>query len=363
MTPSPRSLEADAGQLLLIGFDGKSMPDAVGSALREGRIGGVILFSRNIESPEQVADVNAAIYEAAAGQPMPFVAVDQEGGRVQRLREPLTRWPPMRRVGDTGDADLSARFGEAIGDELEALGFNLDFAPCIDVFTNPANSVIGDRAFGTTPERVGRMGGAFALGLTQSGMIPCAKHFPGHGDTEVDSHFGLPVVRHDMARIEQVELEPFRMLIRAHVPMIMTAHVLVPALDPELPATLSKLWIEDLLRRKMKYGGVIISDDLEMKAVADHYDVETMVELGLEAGIDVFLVCHTQELWERAFAKLVALGERSERDRDRIALAAGRVRALKKSWIRPWSRPDDLRARLGTAEHRELVGRLGTERS
>ena len=351
-------LRADAGQLILAGFSGTELPDYVHSALAEGRLGGTILFKRNIESPEQVADINAATYAAADGQPLPFIAVDQEGGRVQRLKEPLMVVPPMYAVGKTGDFELAAKIGELLGDELEALGFNLDFAPVADVWTEPKNQVIGDRAFGNEPELVGRMAGALSVGLTTSGLIPCAKHFPGHGDTVLDSHLELPLVEHDMDRLRSVELPPFRALIKGRIPMIMTAHLQVPAIDREHPVTLSEAGINELLRRKMGYGGVVITDDLEMKAVADRYSIDDMVTLGLRAGIDIFLVCHTREKWEEAFEVLVRLGESSESDRTRIALAAGRVAKLKTDFLRPWERPTDLRARFGTPEHAALVQRV-----
>lgn len=353
------SLAEDAGQMLLVGFDGLTLPSHVASALRDGQIGGTILFRRNIDTIEQVADLTGAIQDAVGeSQPLPFISVDQEGGRVQRLREPLTVVPPMLQVGQTGDPDLVARIGALMGEELEALGFNLDYAPCVDVWTNPLNTVIGDRAFGRDVETVSRMAGAFQWGLIQAGLVPCAKHFPGHGDTELDSHHALPVISHPLERLQQVELEPFRRLIRAEVPMIMTAHVLVPAVDDRRPATLSNAWITGTLRRAMKFGGVIISDDLEMKAVADRYPVEELVERGLHAGLDILMFCHTHERWALAHETLIHLGERSNTERQEIAMAAGRVRNLKQNWLRRWTRPDDLRARVGTSAHEALVAQV-----
>ena len=351
-------LREQAGQLLIAGYSGTSLPDHVAAALAGGTIGGTIIFSRNIESPEQVADLNTASYAAAGDRPLPFLSIDQEGGRVQRLKEPLTRVPPMAAVGATGDADLAAKVGELLGTELEALGFNLDYAPCIDIFTNPENTVIGDRAFGTDPETVARMGGALSAGLTLSGIIPCAKHFPGHGDTLLDSHYELPRIEHDIERLRTVEIAPFARLIKARVPMIMTAHIMIPAIDTTHPVTLSKQGIGVLLRQNLRYGGVVITDDLEMKAVADRYSIEEMVTLGLRAGIDIFLICHTREKWEEAHEVLVKLGEANEHDRELIALAAGRVAALKKNFLRPWSRPDDLLSLVGTEAHRALVAPL-----
>ncbi len=352
-------LRQAAGQMLVAGFDGHDLPPYITDALAHGRLGGVVLFARNLGDVEQIVALNSAIQDAVGTGPLPFVAVDQEGGRVQRLREPpFTRLPPMAAVGATGDAELAAQIGEVIGAELEAVGFNLDFAPCVDVFTNAENTVIGDRAFGTEPDRVARMAGAVMTGLLASGIVPCAKHFPGHGDTRLDSHVDLPVIEHDLPRIQQVELEPFRRMIAAQVPMIMTAHVLVPAVDDRRPATLSPQWVGEILRRRMKYGGVIVSDDLEMGAVADRWDVAELVELGLHAGLDLYLICHQQAKVEQAFGALVKLGERSSHEREQIAMAAGRVGWLKRAFLRRWYPADDVRALLGTAEHAARVARV-----
>ena len=350
-------LKHAAGRMLVAGFDGPSLPGHVRDALDRGALGGVILFARNVEDPEQVAALNASVY-AACSDRLPIVSVDQEGGRVQRIREPATRFPPMATVGAARDPDLAAKLGEALGDELEAMGFNVDFAPCADVFTNPDNTVIGDRAFGTDADTVGQYAGAFMLGLTMAGIVPCAKHFPGHGDTLLDSHFDLPRVEHDIERLRAVELRPFQKLIAARVPMIMTAHIVMPAIDTRHPITLSAQGIGQLLRQRLNFGGVVVSDDLEMKAVADRYSIEEMMHLGVHAGVDLFLICHTREKWEEAFEVLVKMGERGGSDEERIAMSAGRLAALERDWLRPWQRPADLRARLGTSEHRALVDRV-----
>lgn len=346
-----------AGRMLVAGFDGTSLDPAVRAALAEGRLGGVILFARNVEAPRQVAALNAAVY-AAASDRVPIVSVDQEGGRVQRIKAPATVVPPMALVGRARDPELAVQLGQMVGDELDAMGFNLDFAPCADVFTNPDNTVIGDRAFGTDPETVARYAGAFMLGLTTSGIVPCAKHFPGHGDTLLDSHFDLPRVEHDLDRLRRVEIAPFVKLIAARVPMIMTAHIVMPAIDPTLPITLSEAGIAGLLRQQLGFGGVVVSDDLEMKAVADRYGIEEMLHLAVRAGVDLFLVCHTREKWEEAFEVLVRMAESASVDRARIRGSEERLEALERNWLRPWNRPADVLARLGTAEHRALVDRI-----
>lgn len=354
------TLEEDVGQMLLVGFDGTELPDDVREDLQAQRVSGVVLFARNLPTPGSTAALNASIYAASSDPLLPFIAVDQEGGAVQRIREPATRIPPMRAVGTRNSTELAARIGEVLGDELEALGFNLNFAPCVDVDTNPANPVIGDRSFGADPALVSRMAGSVALGLLKNGIIPCAKHFPGHGDTRVDSHLDLPVVDHPAERLQQVELEPFRQLVRIPIPMIMTAHLLVPAVDARWPATLSNAWVTGVLRRELKYGGVVVSDDLEMKAIADRFDATEIAERGLHAGLDLFLVCRSRTLARAMYDALVAIGGRSEAEREMIAIAAGRIRKLKKEWLRPWTPPEDLDARLGSAAAAEVVARVLT---
>lgn len=274
-----------------------------------------------------------------------------------RVREGVTPIPPMAQVGATGSRDLCARVGEVVAAELAALGFNLNFAPVLDVFTNPLNTVIGDRAFAQNPTDVAELAGAFCVGHYTSGVIPCGKHFPGHGDTEADSHFDLPVLLHGAERLEQIELLPFARAVQAKIPMLMTAHILVPALDTLHPATLSPAAIDRLLRGEMGYEGVVITDDLEMKAVADRYTLEEMIDLGVEAGVDIFLICHKEDLWQRAYVRLVQLGEGSPQARERILAAARRVTSLKARLLprSAYLAPDDLHDLLGSDEHRAIL--------
>ncbi len=361
-----QNLSEAAGQLLIVGFHGTEAPQAgVEEALRAGQIGGVILFARNIgpgdEGLRQLAALNARLDACRApdGAP-PFIAVDQEGGRVRRLRHGVTLVPAMARLGERNDPDLAARVSEVIATELSLLGFNLNFAPVMDVSTNPDNDVIGDRAFGSDPERVAALAGAFTVGHYVASVVPCAKHFPGHGDTLIDSHHDLPVLHHDLARLDAVELVPFKRAIKSGIPMIMTAHLLIPALDPDHPVTLSPLGVGHLLRERLKFKGVIISDDLEMKAIADRYPIEDVVELGLAAGLDIFLICHTEEKWRRAHAHLVHLGQRDPIAHDRILAAAARVRDLKARLLpsAPYEPPPDLLDQLDTPAHRAILAAL-----
>jgi beta-N-acetylhexosaminidase len=348
------TLAADVGQLLWVGFEGHRLPDELAGRIRAGQVGATILFARNIEGAEQVTALVDTLH--TLGPERLLVSVDQEGGRVARLRRWASEWPPMLRVGSHGE-DACEAVGRAIGRELRALGFDLDFAPVLDVHTNPMNPVIGDRAFASQPGDVVRLAGAFARGLRGEGVIACGKHFPGHGDTHLDSHLALPRVDHPLERLRAVELAPFAAL--GEVDTIMTAHVIFSALDAEHPATLSAKILTEVLRGELGYQGVIVSDDLEMKAIADHYGLEDAVVRGLRAGCDAFLLCHQAELQVRAFAALVKAGEKDSEVRARLGESAARVRELK---ARHKARLAELPAIhpsvVGCAEHRALAERL-----
>jgi beta-N-acetylhexosaminidase len=286
----PLALRRQIGQLLIAGFDGHSLPVELKSLAREFGLGGVILFARNLSEPGQVADV---CYSAARlGRELPpWVSVDQEGGRVARLKAPFTEWPPMATLGRSNDVKLAERFARALAVELRAVGVTLNFAPVLDVHTNPNNPVIGDRALSDKADEVARFGAAIIRGLQAEGVAACGKHFPGHGDTATDSHFELPLVEHPIERLRAVELLPFIAAVEAGAATMMTAHVFLPALDEERPATLSRRIVSGLLREELRYDGVILSDDLEMKAVAGKYAVPSAAVLAVEAGCDGVLIC------------------------------------------------------------------------
>lgn len=283
------------GQLLFAGFEGTEVPRELAEMLAQGRLGGVILFARNIVSPQQVAGLTAALHAAAPADAPVLLAIDQEGGRVQRLRAPWTEWPPMRWLGERDELPATSAVATAIARELADLGIGLDFAPVVDVDTNPQNPVIGDRSFARAPRRVGEHAAAFISAMQAAGVAACAKHFPGHGDTVADSHLELPHLDHDLDRLREVELPPFRAAIAAGVASVMTAHVLFPRLDRARPATLAPE-VMDLLRGELGYDGVVFSDDLEMKAVADHFAPEPLVRGCLTAGCDALLVCKQMDL-------------------------------------------------------------------
>ncbi len=311
------------GRLFMFGFEGFSLPRQARDILEKDQALGAILFKRNIRSREQVYDLNRSIPG--------LVSVDQEGGRVARLKGLCTDIPPMREIGQAArrDSELPYQIGYSMGLELKELGFDLDFAPVMDIDTNPNNPIIGDRSFSRDPDEVARFGSRFIKGLQAAGILACAKHFPGHGDTDTDSHLDLPVITHGKDRIAHIELHPFRAAIQAGVASIMTAHILVPALDPVYPATLSHSILTGLLREKLGYEGVVVSDDLEMHAVADRYSIRELVRLGLLAGVDLFLVCKELDKTREAINAAHDLVDQGEVPKKRVLEALGRVAKLK----------------------------------
>jgi beta-N-acetylhexosaminidase len=294
---------------------------------RAGQLGGFVLFRRNLRSLSEVTEQNALLRSLAPDEPPLFIAVDQEGGRVARLQAPFLSLPPARVLGTIDDLALTQDAARALGEELALLGFNLDFAPVLDVDTNPANPVIGDRSFAADPEKVSRHAAAFAAGLAQAEVASCGKHFPGHGDTLLDSHLALPVLSHARERLERVELAPFAAL-SGKLPAIMTAHVVFQAIDPARPGTLSPDVLQ-LLRRQLRFNGVIFSDDLEMKAVSETYGVAQAACLAIEAGCDQVLICEHETHTLQAHAALVERAERDPVFARRLAEAAERGRRMR----------------------------------
>ncbi len=346
-----------AGQLLLIGLPGPDLDLEARSLLSEISPLGVILFRRNIAGTVPLGELTRAI---RAGRDNFLVAIDHEGGRVHRMPPEFTHFPPALVMARRGDPSLLREVGRAHAAELRAAGFNLNFAPVLDVHTNAANPIIGDRAFGTTPEEVIHNALPYLQGLTEGGMLGCGKHFPGHGDTNLDSHLALPtltVATHGLERLRTLELRPFARAIAQGVPSIMTAHVICEALDPALPATLSRKVIEDCLRGELGYSGFIISDDLEMKAIADHFQVGGAAVQAIAAGCDACLVCATPSLIREAHGALsraIADGVLS----DTLLAAIAKRRDKLSSKLRKLERTAIDSLAIGAPAHRALAERL-----
>ncbi|MGB8224038.1 MAG: beta-N-acetylhexosaminidase [Polyangiales bacterium] len=359
MLPSPEemnALERMAGNVIVCGFDGLEAPAVVHRWLAEQSVAGLILFKRNIDQMEQaVALIASCNAQGQRGLPT-LVCVDQEGGRVARFQPPVLSLPPMQSLAAAGDTRLTRDAARVLGRQLRAIGVNLNFAPVLDVDTNPHNPVIGDRAFGRTPEVVITHALAFADGLRDGGVLACGKHFPGHGDTDLDSHLALPTLRHDLARLNEVELRPFRAAAK-RVPSLMTAHVVFEALDSNVPATMSPAVIDGLLRKELGFEGAVFSDDLEMKAITERYTIEEAGVLAVEAGCDILLVCSDLDAAARLREALAAEAGRNKGFHARLAEARARADELRRR-IADLPPAVPLEKALDSPEARSVVARL-----
>jgi beta-N-acetylhexosaminidase len=362
---SLRDLRRHVGQLAIVGFNGHDLPPETRSLAREFDLGGVIFFARNVESPEQVADLSRQSQAIATEIPL-WVSVDQEGGRVARLKRPFTEWPPMLTLGRAGSPEsdgLAERFAKALAAELRAVGISLDYTPVLDVLTNPKNPVIGDRALAERAEDVARLGTIIIRTLQGAGIAACGKHFPGHGDTSTDSHHELPLLEHPPDRLHAIELVPFKAAIAAGVASIMTAHILIPSLDEERPGTLSPAIVDGLLKKDLGYEGLVLSDDLEMKAISGRYGHSDATVQAIAAGCDAVLMCAPKPEEQMAALEAVIYAvEKGHLPLARAEDAIKRHRRVKERFLTP-PRPKPatgaaLRAILGRDEHQAVAAEM-----
>lgn len=342
--------------LLLVGFPGTVADSDEVRARADLGVGGWIIFGRNVESPAQVARLLADL--TALSPSPPLLAIDQEGGRVARLRAPLTVWPPMGAVGEQNSPETARAVGAALAEEIGAVGFNLDFAPVLDVNSHAENPVIGDRALGSDSKQVVRLAVPLMEGIESTGMAACVKHFPGHGHVAVDSHYGLPVCRLSRDELD-AHLAPFQAAIDAGVSSVMTAHVVYPAVDPDNPATLSSAWIDGVLRGELGFDGPVLTDDMEMGAIVNEGGIGDAAVRAVRAGVDGLLICHRLDRMQEAVTAL-----RAEADRD-PAFAARCARSLERLAHLACSHPpapapaEDLADRIGV--HGALAASLQSE--
>ncbi len=344
------------GQLLMVGFDGTSPTKEVECAIRKHHVGGVILFSRNIEHPLQLAKLTSSLQALSKQGPL-FMGIDQEGGRVSRLSHPFTKFPKARALGEINDIPLTYSAAEAMAKELTAVGINLNFAPVLDIDTNPDNPVIGDRAFSKSPLVVAEHGLAMMSGLQDNKIIACGKHFPGHGDTHLDSHKTLPTVTHSLSRLNDIELKPFIHLAQNRLASMMTAHVLYKGIDQKRPATLSKKIVTGLLREAIGFLGVVISDDLEMKGITDYGTVAESAVLAIAAGCDLLLVCHSFDQQVATLAALIQAVEKGDIPEARIEQSVARILALKERFHLGGRKTDldAIKKVVGADQHQSLI--------
>ena len=348
---TPRSLG-----LFCVGFDGLAVPDTLQPLLARG-LGGVILFKRNLESLEQICRLTTDLH--GAGSTPLLIGVDQEGGRVTRLPAPFLAPPAAARLGRIDDPDLTRELARAVGRELRAAGINWNLAPVLDIHTNPANPVIGDRAYGGDPERVTRMGLAALRGFEEASVLATAKHFPGHGETAADSHLTLPESLQTRDRWRNLEFIPFRAAVEAGVPSIMVAHLNCPALDPLAPSSLSRIVTTDILRHELGFDGLVASDDMEMAAIAGRYDVGEAAVRFLEAGGDLILICRNVELQSAAVAAVDAAIRSGRLPMARVEASLERIAQARRRFVSGDVRVDPLVARtiVGSPTHLALLRR------
>jgi beta-N-acetylhexosaminidase len=348
------SLRAAVARCFLGGLPGPTLDRDTRRLHADVPFAGVTLFRQNAGEPAAMRALVRDLHALDPAMP-PLVAIDHEGGRVHRLAPPFTHFPPAAVVAAHGTR-ATRLVAAAMARELAALGIDLTFAPVLDVASNAANPIIADRAFGTTPQTAARGALAAFRATRAEGLLTCGKHFPGHGDTAADSHLELPVVARDRRSLARTELPPFRAAIAARIPMLMTAHVHYPTLDPAFPATLSARIVTGLLRRRLGFRGVIATDDLEMRAIADSWGPGEAAVCALAAGCDLLLFCHRQD-WLRDAARAVETAVSDGRlPESRIADAYGRVSRLVR-WRRTHAHFPRLSV-IGCAAHRRLAAEL-----
>ncbi len=353
------TLKEKLGQLVMAGFEGTRLSKAVTRLVADARVGGVILFRRNVVDPAQVLSLTRGLQRKAPRAPL-FIAVDQEGGRVSRLPPPFTQFPAAALLGRRKTVSLTYAVGEAMGRELAAVGINMNMAPVLDVNTNPDNPIIGDRAFGDRPMTVEEHGLALMVGLQDRRVIACAKHFPGHGATAADSHLELPEVRTSVRELERIHLRPFEHAVANRLTALMTAHVRYPALDPRAPATLSKKILTTLLRGAMGFDGLVITDGLEMNAIADRHDAASAALKAFRAGADVLLFCENPDGPFDAIDALSAAVKRGRVSESRVDQSLNRVLRLKERFVLGGRPPGKSAVPevVGCEAHRRLVQQI-----
>lgn len=285
------SLEEKIGQLFIVGFEGEEINDEIVDLVKNQKVGGLIYFSRNIVDSNQIINLNNEIKAIEKDIPL-FISVDEEGGVVSRVPEEFVKLPSSGYIGQFNDENLSYNVGKIIAKELNSLGFNMDFAPVLDIDSNPNNTVIGERAFGNNSEIVSRLGIKTMEGIKDGKIIPVVKHFPGHGDTDVDSHYGLPIVKKTLEELENLEFIPFKNAIDNGADVVMISSIILESIDNEYPATMSKKVTTDILRNSLGFDGVIATDDMTMGAIVDNYNLADAVIMSINAGSDLVLVCH-----------------------------------------------------------------------
>ena len=325
------TLDEKIGQMIITGFNGSEYNDDMDRLINEYKVGGVILFARNIEDSNQMIDLTRALQENNNNLPL-FISIDEEGGRVSRLPDDVEKFPSAFTIGLINDQQTAYENGKEIGYTLKRLGINLDYAPVLDIYSNENNTVIGDRAFSTEESIVSTMGIATMEGIEDSDIIPVVKHFPGHGDTEVDSHYGLPIVYKTLEELRNFEFIPFVKAIKNGCDVIMVSHIILNEIDSSNPASLSKIVINDILRRDMKFDKVVITDDMSMGAITSIMSIEEACIKSIEAGCDILLLGNAYEEIEQVINSIKLKLYNGEISEEQINKSVKRILELKKKY-------------------------------
>ncbi|MEY2195976.1 beta-N-acetylhexosaminidase [Neobacillus sp. BF23-41] len=329
---SGMSLDEKIGQMIIAGISGTTMDTNTKNLLTKYKVGGIIFYQNNLVNPTQAVQfVNQMKSESDPNLPL-LLGVDQEGGRVTRLPSGLVNFPTNKEIGSINNSQFSYNVGTILGKELKGFGFNLDFAPVLDINSNPKNPVIGDRSFGNNPEVVSKLGIQTFKGIQSQKIIPTIKHFPGHGDTSVDSHLELPIVNKSLAQLKEFELIPFEQAINSGADVVMVAHILLPKLDAAFPSSMSKNIITGILREQLDYSGVVITDDMTMEAIIDHYSIGKASVESVKAGSDIILVGHDYNKIVETISSLKTAVQKGEISEQRINVSVSRILKLKKKY-------------------------------
>lgn len=325
------TLDEKIGQMIITGFNGSEYNDDMDRLINEYKVGGVILFARNIEDSNQMIDLTRALQENNNNLPL-FISIDEEGGRVSRLPDDVEKFPSAFTIGLINDQQTAYENGKEIGYTLKRLGINLDYAPVLDIYSNENNTVIGDRAFSKEESIVSTMGIATMEGIEDADIIPVVKHFPGHGDTEVDSHYGLPIVYKTLEELRNFEFIPFVKAIESGCDVIMVSHIILNEVDSSNPASLSKIVISDLLRKDLEFDKVVITDEMSMGAITSIMSIEEACIKSIEAGCDILLLGNAYEEIEQVINSIKLKLYNGEISEEQINKSVKRILELKKKY-------------------------------
>lgn len=327
------SIEEKVGQLVMVGVDGYELNANAQNFIQNYHVGGLVLLKKNVKDTQQMLNLINDLKETNKVNRTPlFLALDEEGGRISRMPAEINKMPSSQQIGEQKNENLAKRVGGILGQEIKGFGLNVNFAPVLDIFSNPKNTVIGDRAIGDNPDLVSKLGIQTMKGIQEQNIISVVKHFPGHGDTSVDSHVGLPRVDYDLERLMSFELVPFSHAIANNVDAVMLAHILLPKIDPDYPASFSEVIISDVLRKEMNYDGVVITDDMTMGAIVENYNLSEAAVKSIQAGSDIVLVCHDFAKEEAVLKAILEAAKTGKLSPARIDESVYRILKLKEKY-------------------------------